>query len=69
MTKALLPQAFWFRIAALWPRVEEMPRPNDKKRLLDLPPSCTLPMGLGWRGWRRGPRSASRGTLEVWGSR
>ncbi len=43
MTKALLPQAFWFRIAASCPRLEEMPRPDDRQRLLDLPESCALP--------------------------
>jgi hypothetical protein len=50
MTKALLPQAFWFRIAASCPRVDEMPRPDDKKRLLDLPPTCTLPDGARLEG-------------------
>jgi hypothetical protein len=43
MTKALLPQAFWFRIAASCPRLEEMPRPDDRQTLLDLPESCALP--------------------------
>ncbi len=43
MTKALLPQAFWFRIAASCPRLEEIPRPDDRQRLLDLPDSCALP--------------------------
>src|SRR4051812_28100472 len=43
MGKALLPQAFWFRLAALCPRVDEMPRSDDPWRLLDLPASCALP--------------------------
>jgi hypothetical protein len=50
MTKALLPQAFWFRIAASCPRVEEMPRPDDRKRLLDLPSACALPDGARLEG-------------------
>ncbi len=45
MTKALLPQAFWFRIAAACPRVEDMPLQDRRKRLLDLPASCTVPEG------------------------
>ncbi len=43
MTKVLLPQAFWFRLSASCPRLEEIPRPDDKKRLLDLPAACALP--------------------------
>ena len=43
MTKALLPQAFWFRISSTCPRIEEIPRPDDKKRLLDLPAASALP--------------------------
>ena len=43
MTKALLPQAFWFRLSACCPRIEAIPRPDDKKRLLDLPAACALP--------------------------
>jgi len=42
-TKPLLPQTFWFRIAASCPRVEEIPRLDDRWRLLDLPTSCALP--------------------------
>ncbi len=45
MSKALLPQAFWFRIAASCPRVDEMPRPDQRKPLLDLPESSRLPQG------------------------
>jgi hypothetical protein len=50
MTKALLPQAFWFRIAAPCPRVEEMPLQERRKRLLDLPASCILPVGAKLEG-------------------
>jgi hypothetical protein len=50
MTKALLPQAFWFRIAAPCPRVDEIPRPEGAKRLLDLPASCALPDGARLEG-------------------
>jgi hypothetical protein len=52
MTKALLPQAFWFRIAASCPRLEEVPRPDDWQRLLDLPQSCALPDFGGLEGRR-----------------
>ena len=69
MTKALLPQAFWFRIAASCPRLDEMPRPDGRQRLLDLPASCALPDGAATGGaCVRGPRSASRGILAAWGS-
>ena len=50
MTKALLPQAFWFRIAAPCPRVEDMPVRDGRRRLLDLPPSCRLPEGARLEG-------------------
>jgi len=50
MSKALLPQAFWFRIAAPCPRVEEMPLEDKRKRLLELPDSCTLPEGARLEG-------------------
>jgi len=50
MTKALLPQAFWFRIAAFCPRVEEMPRADDRQALLDLPASSALPDCAGLEG-------------------
>ncbi len=50
MTKALLPQAFWFRIAVSCPRVEEMPLPDRRQRLLDLPASCILPEGARLEG-------------------
>ena len=42
-TKPLLPQVFWFRIDAPCSRVEDIPRPTDPVRLLDLPKGCALP--------------------------
>jgi hypothetical protein len=42
-TKPLLPQTFWFRIAANCPRVEDFPRLDNPWALLDLPASCALP--------------------------
>lgn len=45
MSKALLPQAFWFRLAASCPRVDDIPRPDQRKPLLDLPESSRLPQG------------------------
>jgi hypothetical protein len=42
MSKALLPQAFWFRMAAACPRVDGLPRPSGRGGLLDLPASCLL---------------------------
>jgi hypothetical protein len=50
MTKALLPQAFWFRIAAPCPRVDDMPLRDARKPLLELPASCTLPVGARLEG-------------------
>ncbi|MGP0064839.1 MAG: hypothetical protein ACLQGP_14730 [Isosphaeraceae bacterium] len=50
MTKALLPQAFWFRIAAPSSRLDEIPRSDDRKKLLDLPPACALPDGARFEG-------------------
>jgi len=50
MTKALLPQAFWFRIAAPCPRVEDMPVRDGRKALVALPPSCRLPEGARLEG-------------------
>ena len=50
MTKALLPQAFWFRIAAPCPRVDDMPLRDGRKRLLELPDSCILPAGAKLEG-------------------
>jgi hypothetical protein len=50
MTKALLPQSFWFRIAAACPRVEDMPVQDRRKRLVELPASCTLPEGARLEG-------------------
>jgi hypothetical protein len=43
MTKALLPQVFWFRMTAPCARVEGIPRSADPLRLLDLPEACALP--------------------------
>ena len=43
MTKTLLPQAYWFRLAVPCPRLEEIPRKEDRQRLLDLPESYALP--------------------------
>jgi hypothetical protein len=43
MTSALLPQAFWFRVAASCPRVEGIPKAAAKGPLLDLPGECALP--------------------------
>ena len=43
MSSTLLPQAFWFRVAALAPRVEGIPRDDDPKSLLDLPSSAAIP--------------------------
>lgn len=45
MSKALLPQAFWFRLAVPCPRVAELPLADRRQRLLDLPESCRLPAG------------------------
>lgn len=49
MTKALLPQPFWFRIAAPCPRVEAIPL-REAKRLVDLPESGILPQGARLEG-------------------
>jgi hypothetical protein len=50
MTKALLPQAFWFRIAASCPRVEDMPVRDARRPFVELPPSCRLPEGARLEG-------------------
>jgi hypothetical protein len=53
-TKPLLPQVFWFRIAAPCVRVEDIPQTTDPVRLLDLPSGCALPdLGQleGRAGW------------------
>jgi hypothetical protein len=50
MTKALLPQVFWFRLAAPCPRVDDMPVHDARKSLVDLPPSCRLPEGARLEG-------------------
>lgn len=43
MTSDLLPQAFWFRVAASCPKVEGMPRSESRGALLNLPDSAVLP--------------------------
>jgi hypothetical protein len=43
MSKPLLPQAFWFRLAASCPRVAEIPRQSQRGPLLNLPAACALP--------------------------
>ncbi len=61
MTKALLPQAFWFRIAAPCPRVDGIPIRDARRPLVELPPASILPqcarldgrspwaeVGVGW---------------------
>jgi hypothetical protein len=50
MAKQLLPQAFWFRIAANCLCIEDMPRSERSGPLLDLPPSCALPDGASLEG-------------------
>ncbi len=42
MSTALLPQAFWFRLAIPCQRIDELPR-LEAKRLLDLPESFKIP--------------------------
>lgn len=42
MSATLLPQAFWFRVAASAPRVVGIPK-DDPNSLLDLPGTCTIP--------------------------
>lgn len=43
MSSLLLPQAFWFRVAASAPRVDGVPRAGGAGPLLDLPKSCAIP--------------------------
>ena len=43
MSSTLLPQAFWFRVAASCPKVDGILRTDPKGSLLDLPESCALP--------------------------
>ncbi|AMV39321.1 hypothetical protein [Planctomyces sp. SH-PL62] len=43
MSSVLLPQAFWFRVSASCPRVEDLPREGKAGRLLDLPNDCAIP--------------------------
>jgi hypothetical protein len=57
MMTALLPQAFWFRLAVPCPRVEEIPRRAASAGLLDLPETCDLPdlskLEPGQTSWAR----------------
>ncbi len=41
-TASLIPQAFWFRLAIPCLRVDGLPKPGEKGRLLDLPESCRV---------------------------
>ena len=41
-TASLIPQAFWFRLAIPCLRVDGLPKPGGKGRLLDLPESCRV---------------------------
>jgi len=60
----ILPQPFWFRIAAGCPRIERIPQAEGAGRLLDLPESSALPdlrqldQGASWAqirvGWNPG---------------
>jgi hypothetical protein len=44
MSKSLVPQAFWFRVAAPCTRIDSLPRADlGKGRLLDLPESTAIP--------------------------
>src|SRR6516165_3689979 len=43
MAKSLLPQAFWFRLCAPCPRVNEIPRDGRREGLLGLPATCSVP--------------------------
>ena len=43
MANALIPQAFWFRLALTCRRADGLPKTSGKGRLLDLPDSCLVP--------------------------
>jgi hypothetical protein len=43
MSAVLLPQAFWFRVAASSPRVGGIPLADESGPLLDLPTTCAIP--------------------------
>lgn len=43
MSAVLLPQAFWFRVAAASPRVDALPLEGESGPLLDLPAACAIP--------------------------
>lgn len=57
MATELLPQSFWFRLAAPCTKVVDMPRETSKSGLLNLPDSSTLPdlsqMEDGKSSWAR----------------
>ena len=74
MGKALLPQAFWFRLAAACPRIDGIPRRGPAGGLLDLPAACALPdlsslegrgswasVRVGWNPGGPGDRRPGRG--------
>jgi hypothetical protein len=42
-TRSLLPQAFWFRMAAVCLRMDNIPKSKDSGGLLDLPELCIVP--------------------------
>jgi hypothetical protein len=42
MSKLLLPQAFWFRMAVACPKIDGIPKASGRGGLLDLPASCLL---------------------------
>ena len=77
MGKPLLPQAFWFRLAATCPRVEGIPRSSARGPLLDLPAACALPdlsaleERASWASVRVGWNSLGLGIaiLADWGRR
>jgi len=70
MTRALLPQAFWFRLAVTAPRIDAMPR-MEGTRLLELPASSALPDfaqlegGASWAQVRAGWNALGLGLMVV----
>ena len=64
MVKALLPQAFWFRMAAACPRIDGIPRASGRGGLLDLPASCLMTDLSSLEG--RGSWAVGAGRLESW---
>jgi hypothetical protein len=47
---ALIPQAFWFRLAIPCRRLDDLPRAGQRGRLLNLPASCALPAAARLEG-------------------